>query len=668
MIPITFLGVAAYLIDDAPIWDSPVSLDAELPTDTERGLTQRETRRPLADTLRLSIQYRAVLQGSAVTTFRNSLQALTTERILCPLWWDQFAAGGSPTVTTDYYVLMGDGAAPAIQPSGAMPFGRPAYPMLVGILSDLPDPSLLTDELSTVDITFKENDVYYVTFPAFVPPTGLGTINGTRPLFPFRPNWATPPRSGSASVEIDRQQIGQGRISADAFYAQPARRPTDQAFTLQNSEPWQLLRMFLDFRGVKERFWLPVGLAEARLTADVAAIDTALTVDNPTGRGTNTKLLIDDLTNRVPVTITGTAGSNWNLSGAVGTAFVKKDTRLESLILARFQSDRLSLSWESAQVAQCRCQFVELPWEAAAVAGEVDGTTIGEMATNAYLFHFSVAYPGAAQDWYFTGFERNLSDGSNSFLTGHWEFDSITEADSLERQQCRLKSRTFVGNPLNLLIPFQLEWPLMVEVFECDVAGGNASNLRRVFYGEVVTVDPDGPYIGASLKSNGPIVDRRAPRVLDQPGCNVILFEPKCGLLAADWMWQGVVASYNATTRQLVLNNIARVTGPPATLDAGYFAAGYLYFGAGANVQYRTISDSLAAAGTSITLYVGTPFTTVPGVGATVTFHPGCDGDYLRTCVPKFNNRANNRGFPFAPSGNPSLLKVSKNVSSGGKK
>jgi hypothetical protein len=668
MIPITFLGVTAYLIDDGPIWASAITLDADLPSHTENGLTQRETRRPLADTLRLSLSYGTLLQGSGVTTFCNSLQALTTERILCPLWLYQFDAGTSPTITTDYYVLMGDGVAPAIQPSGSLPFARPAYPLLVGRFDDVPDPSLLTDELASVDISFRENDVYYVTLPAFVPPTGLATINGTRPLFPFRPNWATQPRNGSASVEMDRQSIGQGRISADAFYPQPSRRPGEQAFTLQGNEPWQLLRMFLDFRGVKERFWLPAGMAEARLAANVAAIDAALTVDNPTGRGSNTALLIDDLTNRVPVSITGTSGSNWNLAAPVGTAFIQKDTRLESLMLARFQADRLSLSWETQTLASCRCQFVELPWEAAALAGETDGATIGEMATNAYLFHFSVAYPGAAQDWYFTGFERNLSDGSHSFLTGHWDFESITEGDSLERQQCRLKSRTFVGNPLNLLIPFQLEWPLIVEVFECDVSGGNANNLRRVFYGEVTTIDPDGPYIDASLKSNGPIVDRRAPRVLDQHGCNVILFEPKCGLNAADWMWQGVVASYNATTRQLVLNNVARVTGPPATLDAGYFAAGYLYFGAGANVQYRTISDSLAAAGTSITLYVGTPFTSVPGVGATVTFHPGCDGDYLRTCVPKFNNRANNRGFPFGPSGNPSVLKVSNNVSSGGKK
>src|SRR4051812_33297588 len=112
MIPISFLAATAYLIDDVPIWDSGLKLDAEILTNSESGVTARETRRPMSDTLRLSIQFRVVLQSTALTVFRNSIQALTTERILCPLWVYPFAIGATPTVTASYYVLMDDGSAP----------------------------------------------------------------------------------------------------------------------------------------------------------------------------------------------------------------------------------------------------------------------------------------------------------------------------------------------------------------------------------------------------------------------------------------------------------------------------------------------------------------------------------------------------------------------------
>jgi hypothetical protein len=190
------------------------------------------------------------------------------------------------------------------------------------------DRVLTNDERA--DVVQYLSDKYALGLVA--PDTGSGSD-----VFPFRPNWAQRPKSGNAEVYVERQKIGQRRQDAKAYYDQRSRRHVEQGFTLTDLEPWQLLRLFQDFHGTAGTFWLPTGISDARLTADVDAADTALTVDNPTGRGENTVVVLDDLTNRVRLEITDTDGNDWNLTGAVGTDFVATGTRVESAAYARFR-------------------------------------------------------------------------------------------------------------------------------------------------------------------------------------------------------------------------------------------------------------------------------------------------------------------------------------------
>ncbi|MDB6017662.1 MAG: hypothetical protein JWR19_2151 [Pedosphaera sp.] len=667
MIPITFIGNPAYLLDDAPDWIGGVRLDAAIPLYNEAGQTAIETRRPLGDSLRLALQYTVTLQGSSVPYFRNALKGLTTERVLCPLWPAWFDIGATPLVTALYYVCMGDGSAPAIHPAADLPLARPAYPLMVGRLSGLPDPAQINDDSQIVTINFTENDAFPLVPATFAATNALTAANGTRPIFPWRPDWSTAPHSGASEVNLERRNIGNTRSTADEYFAQPHRRTMAQSFTLSNGDPWNLIRFFLDMLGAQENFWLPASLSEARLTADVLNTDTTLTVDTGDALSVNSFIVLDDLSNRVPVKVTGIAGAVWTLPGAIGTAFTAAQTRLESLVLARFDSPAITIVWENADLATAQVKFREVPWEVAAVGGETIGTTMGPLPACAYLYRFTVNYPGATQFWYFTDFERNLTNGGHTYATGPFENDDIIETAILDRQSVAIRSRNFAGNPMSLSIPFQLEWPLLVNIYEADVSGNTAINLRSLFAGEIGPCESEGPFITGTARSLSAIFDKQIPRRLLQTGCNWVLFEPACGLLLADWKWQGTVAAYNPATLALSLTGVARVSGAGVTLTAHYFGAGFLYFGGGSAAQYRMISDSTAAVAGALTLSLSTAFATAPGVGDVVSFHPGCDGQGV-TCTNKFNNYANFGSFPFMPIGNPSAIKVNQNAGQGGKK
>lgn len=669
MIAVTFNAADAYLLDDPPDYASDPELTAALPANTETGLTRIETRKPLGDTLRLSLSYTAILEGDALVNFRNSLQNLNTQPVLCPLWVAGFEPGETPKIASAFYALIDDAEDPEIVAAAAAPFDRTAYPLMVGRLANTPDPSLLTDEDAAVTIQFTENDDSSLTLTTYAfTAAGLSVPSGAY-LFPVRPNWATSPNSGKAEVDMERRAIGEGRVMADAYYDQPSYRTCSQAFTMSDTEPWQLLYFFLLMAGSAKPFWLPAGISDARLAANCTALDTSLTITGLatllSDRPTNNTFLLDDLENRKAVKATGLAAGTLTLSGAVGQAYDVGITRIESLMLARFKDGQLKLKFQDSLTASASLTFCETPWEVAAVSGETAGTTMGTLPVNAYLYVFSVAYPGATQTWRYTSFERDLDGG---YVHQWFEHDDINETATLERQTVQIHSRMFSGNPMVLLLPFTLEWPLQIRIYECDVTGNTPGNLRAVFVGECEQPESDGPFITVTAKSMGAIHDRRMPRFLLQPGCNLSIYEPLCKLNPDDWKWQAAATAFNSTTLVLTVNTISRVSGAAVTLTEHYFAGGYMFFGSGASVQYRAIADSTAISGGAITITLASPFTVNPTVGAIIYMHPGCGGNYDLDCDAKFGNTANFVGCPRMPVGNPSAIKVSKNVSPGGKK
>jgi len=395
--------------------------------------------------------------------------------VLCPFWPGGFVPGNAPLATTAFYALFNPDysfnsicTAGGINAQSAALF---AYPLLVGILSEQPDPPLTTSRVATVEFSFAENDSnYFLTPPAFVPPAGIAAASGVRPLFPFAANWVTSPKSGTAEFDIDRMRIGEIRALSQIYYTQRNRRRVQQDLTLKGGDPLNLLSFFAQMGGETQSFWLPANLKEANLTAPVAATDAVLNVDNPSALGANTFVCLNDGNNRVPLVVTAVAGNQWNLSGPVGTAFGQGTTNVESLILARFDAIKLTLNFIHSQFAGASLKLKELPWETAAVAGETIGQTMGPLPTTAMLYIFTLTTPGANTIYRFTNFERNLQDAQgNVYVSAPIENDDITDSPNLERQTVSIKTRNFAGNPLALLIPFQLEFPLEVQIFEADI-------------------------------------------------------------------------------------------------------------------------------------------------------------------------------------------------------
>lgn len=480
MIKVTFNDADAYLLDDAPEWDrANVVVEATIPSSYERGLTGRETRRNTGDTLRLAVKWTAFLRtAEELTNLRNSLQALATQPVLCPFWVARFSPGDAPPATTAFYVLFNAdwsfNSIVAAADIGAQSAALIAFPLLIGILPEIPDPPLMTSRHAAVDFSFAENDNdYFLTPPDFDAPDGIAAASGVRPMFPFAANWVTSPNSGTAEFDIDRQQIGETRALSEIYYTQRNRRRVKQYLTLKNNDPLNLLSFFTQMGGEVQSFWLPANLKEAYLTADVAATDTKLNVDNPSALGTNTFICLNNRATRLPLVVSSVAGNQWNLSGAAGQTFSKANTNIESLVLARFDAVKLTLNFVTSKWATTTISFKELPWETNAVAGETIGTTMGPLPITAMLYTFYLVTPGGTTYWRFTNFERDLTDANgNVYTSAPIENDDITDSPNLERQTVNIKSRNFSGNPLAMLIPFSLEFPLEVDISEADVVDG----------------------------------------------------------------------------------------------------------------------------------------------------------------------------------------------------
>ena len=670
MIPVTFNSAPAYLLDDAPKWSGGVELEAVIPNSYERGLTGRETRRPTGDTLRLSLKWSAVISDeAALANLRNSLQGWNAQPVLCPLWPFPVATGTStPSVAASYYVLMGDGSAPVVEAAASLPFSRPAYPLLVGILSNPPDPEMFGGTGARVDFEFAESSDLAITPPTFSAPAGISAASGVRPLFPFAPNWNSPPKSGSSEFDIDRRQLGAGRELAQAYYAQRPRRRVEHSFTLSDLDAFNLLSFMTTMGGEQNSFWLPTALAEVSLAADVASADTTLTVDAAANLGTNIFYCLVSGSARVPVKVTNVTGNVLALSAAVGADLSAASTRLESMALARFDALKIALSFLSTDLATATVKFKELPWETAAVAGETIDVTMGALPTTAMLYVFTLTIPGSPAVYRLTNFERDLTNGGHTFTHANIENDDVVELPSLERQTTTIKTRNFSGNPLALLVPFQLEWPMEVQIYEADVSASAASSLRCLFSGEVADANIDGPFIDATVQSLSWLFDRAAARRLYQPSDNWVLFEPSDGLDPNNWKWAAKVVSYDPATATLIVGTITSSNG--ATLAAHFFAAGYVEVISGGVGQYRTVSESLAVSGGQVTMYLSNPLVTAPSVGDDVNMFAGYDGQYASTIgTGKFSGSGIIfGGFPFIPTGNPFVLKIQTPSGGAGKK
>src|SRR5215472_4392113 len=101
------------------------------------------------------------------------------------------------------------------------------------------------------------------------------------PLLPFQPDLVTV--SEGISVEVKRKQIGNSRQQAATFYPHAAIRSQKASYTLRGADIWTMLQFFQDVAGPGGSFWASTTLQAAKLTANVAAADTVLHVEDTNG-------------------------------------------------------------------------------------------------------------------------------------------------------------------------------------------------------------------------------------------------------------------------------------------------------------------------------------------------------------------------------------------------
>jgi uncharacterized phage protein (TIGR02218 family) len=162
----------------------------------------------------------------------------------------------------------------------------------------------------------------------------------------------------------------------------------------------------------------------------------------------------------------------------------------------------------------------------------------------------------------------------------------------------------------------------------------NPIGICNNFLGRVSTVE--ATRLSAMIKVKALIVmlDLKLPKNMFQPGCLHSLYDSGCTMLRASFAFTSTVA---ASSTQMTINST--LSNP-----AGYFTQGYVLFTGGANNGERR--DVLGFSGGTLTLAL--PLLNVPTVGDAFTAYAGCDHTSA-TCIGKFNNLANFRGYEFVP-------------------
>lgn len=199
-----------------------------------------------------------------------------------------------------------------------------------------------------------------------------------------------------------------------------------------------------------------------------------------------------------------------------------------------------------------------------------------------------------------------------------------------------------------------------------------------VFAGEAARISVRGAVLRARILPGGRAMERQVPRMLLQPGCNHSLFSTGCGLDPDQWEFSGTIQFAGAPgwPHEFVIEGLAREGGGGLpTFFPDWFAGGWVRFGSGSASRSVPIVRSSGVSGGVVTLTLTRDPAPFPADGDPVRFWPGCDGRrqtcqaYHATNNPagKFNNYLNFGGHPFRPVANPSLVRVSSELS-GGKK
>lgn len=669
-----------YILNDSPRWTDGVGVQFSVTGDLVIGLTQREARRPVASTLSLSMTYTSVVTGIQYRELENSLRLQQNLPVITPFWPGivRFADRASaPIKSGRMLVWKRDWSSWIIttwDDTPAFDDNDFCAPALWGRLDARSIRSFRPDA-GTFAVKFVETSkAAWAILPATVswatgPVPGTGWIAGPH-VFPIQVNFRTPAQT--ISLAIIREQIGFGRSPAETIYPQANRRNQAIDYVGQGKSPISsIIRFFLD-HGNGGSFWASQWTETMRLTSDITSIAIVINVQDATRITTGDFLAFSQAGTIKYARVVSKTSTTVTLNAALGAAFDRHKTLVSQLVLSRFEKSSLSMTWTSLDFAKCNVSLVEVPAEYTMASGETLGTTAGLLHERAWVYEFSRVLNGSTVTSKYTSFEQSLSSGDYLFKDinhGQIKYGLFLDADRVE-----VKSFVFSGNPLLDLATMRMEVPLFVTIKSADVSGTTLSNVKTLFYGEVISANVSGSVVTGTAVAGGSLFDRAIPRPRFQGVCNNSLFDAGCKIVKANWEWDCLIhADEVLGTFGVTIEDPSPVNPNTSTLSSNFFALGYIEVvgdAGGPNPglwQVRSILGSTAISSSLITLSLDRNFYPLVMTGDAARIVPGCDLS-ASTCRNKFSNYKNMFAHNFMPAANPSVVKSTTNSSGGGKK
>jgi hypothetical protein len=656
----TVSGTLCYLLANRPV--GVVKVGVSRLSERHDSLTKIEECRILGASLRLKLDYSCpYTSASQAKSFFAAVRDPLQRPILCPLWpaaiqWGTAARFSSGLTITweDDWSKWEVHSSPS--PSGFTPSSSAwTAPLLWGYFGKSPDPGLDTPEIFDAAIAFVENGpVAYAVTPLVAPSYGPLIQGQARPLLDFYLEDYGAVNACGVDLTITRTALGFGRAPVETFYPQTPRRTLKAMFTGRDADSFaRFVATFHVCAGAVRPLWFPSIVAPTRLTASPTAASSVISVLDAAALNGHPYVALSHFSGiTVARSITAINGNNLTLNSPPGDMRME-DISLQWLLLGRFLGDDITVNWSSSAYWTCQTSLIELPPSYSAPAGEVYGTTYGDVGSPVQLFEVTDQVGGV---WNWTNYEADVLVNGTTYTAVKIDWDEISTGINLDDGTCRLSCDSWEGNPfMRLLIPRRGQ-QLTVVLKEWDVEDGTVDYLWKGYARSAKSV---GRILDVPLKGEGKAFDLNVPRRLDSPTCSWVVYGPGCPVNPATKAKVGTLVSIvSGTTVRVQLATSALVHA---------FANGWMSRATpGAGSPTYSIADSTASSSNMVDVTLDMALFPGLTVGEQVTLYPSCSNSWESCIAPVPADVFG--GAPRKPATNPSFVAIKQGATGGGKK
>lgn len=289
-------------------WNTEFAVSHFIPTDIAEGLSGRESRRPEAEALLLTVGVKIWAEDDDAQTLRQTLATLGTGWVGVPILADQFlgadvAAAGARIYAPQRYINL---TTPAIVAADASLNAGDTYaPLVAGHITELPSIEPAAGGLALCGLTLTEDSPW--TFRI-----GINAILGSPTAWPeaLEADWSSPPTQQPVHG-LNFERIGRQREQTIAGEERALVWTCTAGFTLTDKpEVATLLAFFLANRGSWGAFAAPLWFTPGTGTGD-APHDTIV-------RFTERTLKLSFATGSVATAQVGFTQVPWEIEGVDG--------------------------------------------------------------------------------------------------------------------------------------------------------------------------------------------------------------------------------------------------------------------------------------------------------------------------------------------------------------